>query len=300
MAQDEPLVSVVTVCLNQAQSIAQCFESVIGQSYPRIEYIVLDGGSTDGTLEVIERYRAEIDQFVSEPDSGPFDAMNKGIGMATGEFVLILNSDDWYDPDAVRSLVDAAQRSAADVVHAQAHIVDMDDKVVETRGSWHHDGILTSIMPYKHETMLVRRDVYQRFGHYDPGYQIIADYEYAIRLYLAGCRFEYLPRPLLYFRLGGLSRRALDEKIRERGRLFHALHPFLSSRDAHRLAVGVHAWRRFLLLLRYGHANPRFARSIVCYLEQEGKRRGLLGLALWLARAPAGGVRDARWSRGHA
>ena len=121
---DRPLVTVVTVCFNAARTLAQCVDSVLTQTYPNVEYVVVDGSSDDGTVELLERYAEHIDYFVSEPDSGLYNAMNKGLALASGEYILFPNADDWYVADAIEQLVAAASYANADVVSALAQAID--------------------------------------------------------------------------------------------------------------------------------------------------------------------------------
>ena len=103
--KDNPLVSIITVCFNSERTIEQTIKSVLNQTYKEIEYIIVDGQSTDGTLDIINKYSSQIAKIVSEPDEGLYHAMNKGISMATGDIVGIINSDDWYEPYTVEEVV---------------------------------------------------------------------------------------------------------------------------------------------------------------------------------------------------
>ena len=100
--EHKPLISIVTVVLNDAKHLEQAIKSVLGQTYDNIEYLIIDGGSTDGTLDIIRKHEKAIDYWVSEPDSGIYDAMNKGVSLATGDLIALLNSDDWYETKTSR------------------------------------------------------------------------------------------------------------------------------------------------------------------------------------------------------
>ena len=126
-----PLVSIITVCRNSAETLEQCLQSVSAQSYENIEHIVIDGASTDGTLDLIRKYEHVLDYCVSEPDDGLYQAMNKGLSLAAGDYILILNSDDWYVPDCVESLVKALGYGCADFVSALAQYVNRAGNPVE-------------------------------------------------------------------------------------------------------------------------------------------------------------------------
>lgn len=110
-----PLVTVITVCLNSSKTIEQCIESVLQQTYENIEYIIIDGGSTDDTLNILGNYSNSIDYYISEPDRGLYHAMNKGLELASGEYILFLNSDDWYEQDCIQTLVTAKEFSGCDL-----------------------------------------------------------------------------------------------------------------------------------------------------------------------------------------
>ncbi len=130
--QDKPLVSIITVCLNSEKTIEQTIQSVINQTYPNIEYIIIDGKSTDRTLEIIDKYKGKISILVSESDEGIYDAMNKGLKLATGELIGIINSDDWYESDAVETIVNSflADRNVQ-VIYGNMDVYDQ-DKFIRT------------------------------------------------------------------------------------------------------------------------------------------------------------------------
>ena len=259
----QPLVSIITVVRNGAATLAQCMASVFAQSYDNIEYIVIDGDSSDGTLAIIEDAAAHIDYYVSEPDDGIYHAMNKGLALAFGDYVLLLNADDWYRCDAVACLVEAASRSGADVTHADATLIDARGRHAGTRRAELHDGLYTSHCPLRHETMLVRRAVYDRLGGYDASYRINADYAYIMTLYAADTSFCHVPEALLHFRLSGISNGARELLEAERARLFRVRFPFLDEADVallnHRdLDTG----QRLALIDKHRGRDELFTRSL--------------------------------------
>ena len=258
-----PLVSIVTVVCNGATTLMQCMTSVFGQSYDNIEYIVIDGDSSDGTLATIEAVAERIDYYVSEPDSGLYDAMNKGLALAFGDYVLLLNADDWYREDAVARLVDSAIRSGADVTHADARLVDARGHRVGTRRAALHDGLYTGHCPLRHETMLVRSAIYNQFGGYDASYRVNADFAYITMLYEARVRFCHVPETLLSFRLGGVSSRARELLEAERTRLFRVRFPFLDEQDATLLnSQDLSVGGRLSLIGKHQGRSELFARSL--------------------------------------
>lgn len=127
--EGRPLVSVVTVCLNSEKYLEETIESVLGQTYEKIEYIIVDGGSGDGTLDIIRRYQDRIAYWLSEPDGGIFDAMNKGISLSTGELVGLINSDDRYFPYTVEEVVRVSgEDPGAQVYYGSMHIIDREGR----------------------------------------------------------------------------------------------------------------------------------------------------------------------------
>lgn len=259
----QPLVSIITVVRNGAATLAQCMASVFAQSYQNIEYIVIDGDSSDGTLAIIENAAAHIDYYVSEPDDGIYDAMNKGLALAFGDFVLLLNADDWYRSDAVACLVEAAGKSDADVTHADAALIDARGRRVGTWRAWLHDGLYTGTCPLRHETMLIRRAVYERTGGYDVSFRIIADYAYIMRLHEAGTSFCHVPETLLYFCLSGVSNGPRAPLDAERARLFRVRFPFLDEADVallNRRDIDIN--QRLALIDKHRGRDELFTRSV--------------------------------------
>lgn len=227
----KPLVTVITVVYNRENTIEQCLLSVLEQTYENIEYIIVDGASTDGTLDIIRKYEAVVDYYISEPDSGIYNAMNKGLSLATGSYIMFLNADDWYRKDAVELLLSNALASNADVTYADANIVAPVGLVYKRLNSWLHDGLYTRGAPLRHETMLVKADIYNKFGQYDESYYIIADYDFMVTLYDGCCSFSHVQQPLLYFRNNGISSVDYEKRQADRVHLFRKLFPFLDDED---------------------------------------------------------------------
>ena len=200
--------SIITVCLNSESTIEQTIQSVIGQKDEETEYIIIDGGSTDRTPEIINQYKTSIDIIVREPDQGIYDAMNKGISLARGELVGIINSDDWYEPGALNKVRRCFGHSGADVVYGSLNLIDA-------------DGLVKPMMPtdlkkiryemeIPHAAAFVRKDIYEKYGSFSLEFKIAADYELMLRFYTSGARFVFLDEVLANFRLGGISNRQSD------------------------------------------------------------------------------------------
>jgi glycosyltransferase involved in cell wall biosynthesis len=213
-----PLVSIVTIVRNGAAKFGRAAESVLGQDYPAIEYIVVDGGSTDGTLDVIRRLDRRIAVWVSEPDAGISDAFNKGIALAHGEVVGLLNSDDWYEPDAVSSAVRALETTGADIVHGKLQYWEGERKTYLVTGNAH---LLESGMTVGHPTVFVRRACYERLGLYRHDFRQAMDYEWLLRAKVSGASFFFVDRCLANMQDGGTGdrwwRRSQKEVARARG-----------------------------------------------------------------------------------
>jgi glycosyltransferase involved in cell wall biosynthesis len=209
-------VSIITVCFNSSETIRETIESVLSQDYADIEYIIVDGGSTDGTVEIIGEYRDRIQAFVSEPDRGIYDAMNKGMRLARGAIVGMLNSDDVYvDPHVVTELIAALEQADVDAVFADLLYVDKFDRARVRRyydsSGWNPDRFRYGWMP-AHPTLFVKRERYARCGPFSLDYRIAADFELLVRLFHRDrATYIYLSRPVVMMRAGGVSTRGLRQ-----------------------------------------------------------------------------------------
>ena len=176
-------VSIVTPCFNSKKTIEKTLNSVIKQSYKNIEYIIVDGASTDGTLDIIENYREKFTfdfKIVSEKDNGIYDAMNKGIRMATGDLIGIVNSDDYYEPDAVEKIVNAYSGSEFEVIYGMQRIVEAGGK--EKAVVLYNHNFLSEQM-ITHPTCFLTQKTYEKFGVYSMNYRSSADYDYMLKLF---------------------------------------------------------------------------------------------------------------------
>ena len=211
-------ISLLTVSYNSAATIRDTIESIRKQDYPAIEYIVVDGNSTDGTVDIVKEHSTFITRWISEPDRGIYDAMNKALQLATGEVVGILNSDDFYFSNNIISQVAAAfNEPHVDAVFGDLVFVDPDNlqKIVRTYSSakWNPSKFARGFMP-AHPTFFVRRKYYEQFGLFKTNYKIAADYELLIRfLYVNKLRYQYLPITMVKMRRGGVSSRNLRSNI---------------------------------------------------------------------------------------
>ncbi len=199
-----PLVSIITPTFNRRETLLHTMESVLHQTYSPVEYIVVDGGSQDGTVELLERYSDRIDYWVSERDEGVFDAMNKGVRLSRGEIIGIINSDDWYAPDTVEKVVENWKEDPRlNVFFGDAVVILKGERFAFLRkGSFER---FPYEMSLNHPTCFLTRDTYQRWGYFDTRFRYAADYEFFLRIYFAGAKFKYIPSTLAYVRKGGLT-----------------------------------------------------------------------------------------------
>lgn len=200
---ESPVVSIITACLNSEKHLERTIQSVLGQTYGDIEYIVVDGGSSDGTLDILRRYDESISYWVSEPDDGTYDAINKGISMATGSLVGIVNSESWYLPHAVEEVVKAGLEDPdARVFFGPLYEIDPEGEVAGVREGAPEKTESGSGMDLA--ACFVRRAVYDDY-RFNVKYRLLADYDLMLRLHLAGMRFRRIDRPLARQRCTGES-----------------------------------------------------------------------------------------------
>lgn len=201
---DFPLVTIVTVVRNGAKYLKYAIESIISQSYKNIEYIIIDGGSTDGTLEIIKQYEFAVNRWISEPDNGIYDAMNKGINLAGGSIIGILNSDDWYESDTIELVVATFMAQACDVVTGDMLIWQNSSEFVRVKPNISWPRVKYGIFKINHPATFVSRDVYRDYS-FDIRYPTAADLKFLLQLILINKKFSYLNKVLVNFRAGGAS-----------------------------------------------------------------------------------------------
>ncbi|MEM9678884.1 MAG: glycosyltransferase family 2 protein [Bacteroidota bacterium] len=206
-------ISIITVSYNSARFIEDAILSVHSQDHDDIEYIVVDGNSSDGTVDLIKKHADKISHWISEPDKGMYDAMNKGIKHATGDIVGILNSDDLYNSRDVISKVAATFTDTVDAVFGDVFFVspkNMDQPVRHfSAESWSPKKFVWGFMP-PHPSFFVRRQHYHTYGFYKIDYQIASDYELLIRfLAVHKLKYKYLPFKMVKMRTGGASTKNL-------------------------------------------------------------------------------------------
>ena len=206
-------ISVITATFNSGKTVRDTIESVLRQTHKDIEYIIIDGKSKDDTLEIVRSYESQFGErirYVSEPDKGIYDAMNKGIAMATGDIIGILNSDDFYTSDDVLEQVARVMSDAeVDAVYGDVHYVNDAhlDKCVRyyTSRPFHRSWMRFGFMP-AHPSFYCRRSVYERYGTFDLSYKVAADFENLLRLiFVHRIRTRYIAKDFVTMRTGGAS-----------------------------------------------------------------------------------------------
>jgi glycosyltransferase involved in cell wall biosynthesis len=222
------LISVITVCYNSAKTIGDTLRSVREQTFENVEHIVVDGQSTDKTLSVVAAEGARVAKLVSEADMGIYDAMNKGIGLATGEIIGFINADDFYaSPDALANVAAAFSDPKIDACYGDLCYVSQEDTSTLVRywkSSDFQSGSFESGWCPPHPTFFVRREVYRLFGGFDLSYKIAADMELMLRfLEVRKIRATYIPAVLVKMRLGGTTNKNLSNIVHQNQEILRAL-----------------------------------------------------------------------------
>jgi glycosyltransferase involved in cell wall biosynthesis len=206
----------VTVVYNAQDTIARCIQSVIDQNYPDIEYIIIDGGSTDNTPQIINQYKSVINIFVSEPDKGIYDAMNKGISKCTGQIVGTLNADDRFaDDEVLFRIAQAFKQQDIDAVYGNLEIVDREGRVIRKWNSkqCRENSFNWGFMP-PHPTFYCKSNLFKKLGFYRLDYGSAADYELMVRfMYAHKIKSHYLNTVIVTMLSGGVSNRNLKNRL---------------------------------------------------------------------------------------
>jgi len=214
--EDKPIISIITVAFGAAKTIRNSLESVAGQTYANIEHIIVDGKSTDKTIEIIKSF-PHVAHSISEPDRGMYDALNKGIAMATGDYIGTLNADDvLHNPEVIQNLVDEIEKDQKDVYFGDVRFVRKNDNLKTLRyyssAKWRPEKFGKGYMP-AHPSCYIRREMFEKFGNYKIDYHIAADYELLIRyLYTNGASYRYISRLMVDMLPGGRSNQNLRSR----------------------------------------------------------------------------------------
>lgn len=225
----EPLVTVVTVTYNliknqRKDTFVEALQSVKNQSYPNIEHIVVDGASDDGTVELIEEYAEKgFVKFISEPDSGLYDAMNKGANLAKGKYILFLNSDDYLSgKDGIKKAIDLLEKSKYDFTYAKAKVIDKDNNRLTSY--LHNNPDFSKIfteMPFCHQTMVIGTELFKKLGMYDIGYKSAGDYDFVQKLVFNKYKHAFIPYEFVTYRTDGISNSNQELSIEETVQIYY-------------------------------------------------------------------------------
>jgi glycosyltransferase involved in cell wall biosynthesis len=217
---DSMIITIITAVYNNCAHIEDCIKSVLSQSYPHIEFIVIDGGSTDGTLNIIDKYKSQISCVKSESDKGMYDALNKGIKLATGNVIGFLHSDDFfYNQDVVSQIVKAFENNNIDGLYSDLQYVDKNNTNTVIRfwksKPYNFQMLRIGWMP-PHPTLFLNSKVYQETGSFNLKYKIAADYDFMVRvLKNTNYKFEYLPIIVTRMRVGGASNKSIQNVFKK-------------------------------------------------------------------------------------
>jgi glycosyltransferase involved in cell wall biosynthesis len=195
-----PVISIITIVFNGEKYLDQTIRSVLDQKYPSIQYIIIDGGSTDNSINIIKKYEKDLYFWISEKDNGISDAFNKGIARATGDIIGIINADDWYEPKTFERV--AQQMDDADICFGDVQFWKNGEKEFIQKGNLK---LLIKEITIIHPTVFVKRKMYDTYGGFDLQYRCAMDYDLLLKLKVNQRRFKYLPYTLANMRWGGLS-----------------------------------------------------------------------------------------------
>jgi glycosyltransferase involved in cell wall biosynthesis len=219
-------ISLITVTRNAQKTIGRCIESVITQNYSNIEYIIIDGASTDDTLQIINQYKQHINIFVSEPDAGIYDAMNKGIKLATGNIVGILNSDDFFAyKEILGDVATAFTTQNVDVLYGDLNYINPNGSIVRKwRSGAYKRGMFNRGWMPPHPTFYCKRELFEKWGAYDLKYGTAADYELMLRfIHLNKAAAYYLQTTMVNMVVGGQSNKSYLNRFKAWGNDYNAM-----------------------------------------------------------------------------
>ncbi|MDF2431911.1 MAG: hypothetical protein JWP44_1542, partial [Mucilaginibacter sp.] len=210
-------ISLITVSLNAESTISRCIESVITQTYKNIQYIIIDGGSNDSTISIIDKYKDFIDIFISEPDNGLYDAMNKGIRMADGKVIGMLNADDFFtDRNVISKIAGVFMAQNANILYADLDFINTRGDIVRKwrSGRYKHNMFSWGWMP-PHPTFYCKRKLFDEMGYYDLEYGTAADYELMLRfMHFNKVNAIYLKEVTIMMQIGGISNKSFSNRVK--------------------------------------------------------------------------------------
>lgn len=243
-----PKISVVTVCYNAADTIEETILSILNQTYDYVEYIIIDGGSTDGTVDIIKKYSDRLAYWVSEPDKGIYDAMNKGIDAATGDYINFMNSGDRFVDNGILTQVSKNLNQNQDIVYGD---IIKESGTTQTRLFALPIDKMNVDDPIPHPASFTKRELLKH-NKFDTSFRIAADYDFFYKQYYAKKNFLYIGIPVAFFKDGGISSNALRERLLENYKIQQK--PLTVGRN-----IYIHYWEVRHILKIYISTNfPRF------------------------------------------
>lgn len=241
-------ISIITICYNRAFDIEKTIESIVNQTYDDIQYIIIDGGSTDGTIDIIQKYKSNIDILVSEKDKGVYDAMNKGLRLAKGDYVLFMNGGDClYDENVLKEIF--RKPSNADLIYGECMLVDEHGTQIMLRSKSVNRSLPQSISKYtflygtniSHQSFIIRRSLTRPF---DEKYKVSADVDWMIDA-MGKCKSSYLyPKPISRFLTEGLSSTQQKKGLEERFKIFQSHYGIVITLFAHFIILVRKIWNK--------------------------------------------------------
>jgi len=263
------LVTVITIVRNGKETLPKTIMSVLSQSFANIEYIVIDGASTDGTLDVINQFDDKIDLWISEPDHGPTDAFNKGVSLARGDFIFWLSSDDWIDPNFIELAVKALLSTGADFVFGNMAMYKDGNLVSVIDADKNYAKALTSGNPrFNFPSMLIKKECFQKLSLFDITYKYTSDYEWLLRFHQHGGKGHCENLLIVHRRTGGIGERYPFQSALEQLRILRQ-HGLPTTK-----AVATHLYH--LARIGVGHLAKLFLPDIIYKKLKRAVRRGYL------------------------
>ena len=229
---DKLLISFITVVLNDLNGLKRTAQSIWNQKYNNIEFIIIDGGSTDGTLDFLIRNAAKIDYFISEKDCGIYNAMNKGLSVCTGTLINLINAGDWLEESTSYTIVKLYSEQKFDFLGGASQVHNADYQYLST---WYpddiHKGTILTHIPMNHQAVFALRNVYEKVGYYDESHPLAADRKWIYQAFLAGFKIELTKTALSHFCLGGRSS-DLEKSLDDISGVITDFFPFLQQNEA--------------------------------------------------------------------
>ncbi len=202
---NQPIISIVTICYNSAKTIERTIKSVLEQNYEHLDYVIIDGGSTDGTIDIVNKYKNRLGYFISEKDKGISDAFNKGIAASKGDIIAMINSDDRLMPHALQHMAEVYD-GKTDVYRGNVIIVNPETKFSGRETPSMKFPLAPLTIRCAHQGTYISAKAYQQYGGYDLAFKYMMDYDLLTRFYQKGANFKYVDADVAEFQLGGVSK----------------------------------------------------------------------------------------------